>query len=340
MFSTNIKKLLTIVSYRSTLSLFFYKISVRLNVFYLIIIVNYVTIFIMENVNKDNKSLNNNEIYNNDGGTNLTDQTFVDYKNETDTKPSSSFFRNLLHILTVFGIGFLIFTFIFQICLRPITVVGRSMQPTLNIESTGSTDKVNCDVVYYKSAKTYNKNDIVIADSKNFLSNEGLIIKRVIATAGDLLEFKFSSNVETIRDIADNTYYYKCYYQIYLNGEQLIEDYLQEQDCYITFTTSATGNYNDNENFDFIKMIYNKFYVHNALGYIYISSHDNVISLTLEENQCFICGDNRNNSTDSRYFGAISTNDILGVVVLHIPYGYNLITYIWYKITSKNALFA
>ena len=57
----------------------------------------------------------------------------------------------------------------------------------------------------------------------------------------------------------------------------------------------------------------------NPMQYITAGS----VNITIPENQVFICGDNRNFSTDSRYFGAVKTSDILGIVALHIPYGTN-----------------
>ena len=57
------------------------------------------------------------------------------------------FERHFLHLLTIFGIGFLIFTFIFQIQLTPIYIVGRSMQPTINTQCQSSNDTEHCDLV-------------------------------------------------------------------------------------------------------------------------------------------------------------------------------------------------
>jgi signal peptidase I len=42
------------------------------------------------------------------------------------------------------------------------------------------------------------------------------------------------------------------------------------------------------------------------------------ISVTLGPNQLFVCGDNRTNSLDSRFFGPINTNQIIGKLVLRI----------------------
>jgi signal peptidase I len=42
------------------------------------------------------------------------------------------------------------------------------------------------------------------------------------------------------------------------------------------------------------------------------------VDVTLNANQIFVCGDNRPNSEDSRYFGPISTSDIVGKLVLRL----------------------
>ena len=52
-------------------------------------------------------------------------------------------------------------------------------------------------------------------------------------------------------------------------------------------------------------------------------------TIDLEDNQYFVMGDNRNNSTDSRFFGPIEKNDILGKVVLQVKYGRTLFNAIW-----------
>jgi signal peptidase I len=42
------------------------------------------------------------------------------------------------------------------------------------------------------------------------------------------------------------------------------------------------------------------------------------IDVTIQPGQVFVCGDNRTNSLDSRVFGPVSTNDIVGKLVLRI----------------------
>jgi|BioPla2DNA2_1021312.scaffolds.fasta_scaffold198885_1 signal peptidase I len=43
--------------------------------------------------------------------------------------------------------------------------------------------------------------------------------------------------------------------------------------------------------------------------------------ITLDEGQIFVMGDNRTNSLDSRYFGPITKNEVLGKLALRIPLG-------------------
>lgn len=255
------------------------------------------------------------------------------------------FEQHFLHILTIFGIGFLIFTFIFQLYLSPIYIVGRSMQPTINEDSISSTDQRHTDLIYYKKANSYNKGDIVIIDATQYL-NESSIIKRVIATAGDTLTFEFY-NIEAFAHSLDNGssmqkyFTFSCYYHLYLNGEPLREDYIMSDENFVQITTTesgefympdSTGQFVDEKSYCFLKNIYDQLYTDNYANYLTAKSVDTTIS-----NNCvFVCGDNRNLSIDSKYFGEIPLSTILGKSVLHIPSNSNLIVGLWNAIFNAN----
>lgn len=49
-----------------------------------------------------------------------------------------------------------------------------------------------------------------------------------------------------------------------------------------------------------------------------IPATDNDLDLTLSSTQLFVCGDNRGNSLDSRIFGPIQTNQVIGKLVARI----------------------
>jgi len=49
-----------------------------------------------------------------------------------------------------------------------------------------------------------------------------------------------------------------------------------------------------------------------------ISTTDDNVDVTLGSDQLFVCGDNRGNSLDSRIFGPIKTNQVIGKLVLRI----------------------
>ncbi len=51
-------------------------------------------------------------------------------------------------------------------------------------------------------------------------------------------------------------------------------------------------------------------------GGIFITTND--IDVTLKSNQLFVCGDNRPDSLDSRIFGPIQTNQVIGKLVVRI----------------------
>ncbi len=249
---------------------------------------------------------------------------------------SPSFFeRHFIHLLVVFAIGFLSFIFVFEIYLTPMYIVGKSMQPGINAAATSATDKTHTDLIYYRPVNNYTNNDIVVVNSVNYLASDEVssIIKRVIAKPGDTITF----------DLEEGTTYHSATYiripyEIKLNGSTLTESYLNEENCYLYCSVTLAGEYDDSEDYTFLKALYNSVKKVIPVGSTYTNAGE--YSYTLAEDEYFICGDNRNNSTDSRYFGPVKKQDIMGKVKIHVPYGSNLFVGIWKSIFSaKNIMY-
>lgn len=209
---------------------------------------------------------------------------------------ASSIFKYFLGAMIIFGVCFVVCLFTFQIVLTAIGVEGYSMQPTINASATGERGENHIDVVYCYNASNYSYKDIVIIKEGKTSSNDKLI-KRIIATPGQTITFK------KVKEDA------KIYYEIYINGTKLEEDYILEQNQYLSnVTTTIYPSYNE------------------LVSALHLRGE---YSLTLGDNQFYVMGDNRNNSTDSRYFGAVDKSEILGKVVLQVKYGRNLFDAIW-----------
>ena len=180
------------------------------------------------------------------------------------------------------GLYFIISMFVSNILLIPMSIEGSSMYPTLNYEYSQSGAAYSNDIVYLRKTQSVKYKDIVVFNSGPYTSSGDQIyyIKRVIATAGDTLQF--------VR-VEENTSSGTAIYEVVKNGVQLEEDYVSGK---IIYSASSTPELVANET-----------------------------TITIPNGYIFVMGDNRNNSKDSRELGLISTGDILGKVVIHVPYG-------------------
>lgn len=183
----------------------------------------------------------------------------------------------------VIGVYFVITLFIGNIILFPMSVKGVSMYPTLNIEYEQTGNIYAQDVVYLWKTHSVKVNDVIVFKVyDNETSNSfEYYIKRVIAKSGDTVQFKRSS------DINENLV---ATYDLYVNDELVKESYIAED------------------------MIFNvqsqKF-----------ASIINEEKIEIPQNCIYVMGDNRNHSEDSRELGCINLNDVVGKVLIHVPYG-------------------
>ena len=219
----------------------------------------------------------------------------------------SKSFKFVLNLIIIFGVCFLIFSFSFQVVLKPITVAGYSMQPTINQSARGDYGQYQTDTVYYTrfNLNQLTRADVVIINS-NYTANSHSLIKRVIGLPGETITFKLNNSSAHINPSKANVCYF---YDVYINGEKLDE-------------TGSLG-YSIKEKMEFELFdssdIYSFF---NAFSQSLTADH--TFSYTILNNEYFVMGDNRNNSTDSRYFGPVKFNDIEGKVSLYVPFGSNL----------------
>ena len=236
------------------------------------------------------------------------------------------FGRHFLHLLAVFGVGFLMFIFTFEIYFTPIYIIGGSMQPTINADATYN------DLVYYRAKESYDVGDIVIVDSHDYLPDlESSIIKRVIAKQGQKLTFKFYRITVTESNPFGEAML-NAYYNLYVDDSLLEESYIKEQECHLQFKIMyVSKTYASSEYYTLLK---NTLYpaMLDQTGGIWAmanTEHPVVCDVQLSESEYFVCGDNRNNSTDSRYFGPVEQKSVMGNVRIHVPYGTNLLVALW-----------
>lgn len=182
-------------------------------------------------------------------------------------------------------------------------VVGRSMQPTLNPIET------NRDIVYASTFLGYSRGDIIIVELPNY-AEDG--IKRLIAVGGDELYFG------NLNDDSED--------KIYLNGKLLEEPYV------------ARDNKSVVNQFKYVlkngKTMDNLFWQ----GYT-VKTENGKTSMVINKGFCLYLGDNRPESYDCSEFGPQRVNVIEAKVVVVVPYGYNLLTYLssgFFRLFKKN----
>ena len=207
--------------------------------------------------------------------------------------------RNFSMFFLALTILFCLSVALFNATFSVAEVSGGSMKPTLNY------DIQKTDLVYYTNIFRATRGDIIIA---NPLNTKNDWIKRLIAVGGDTISFG---------DINSEDEYY-----FYLNGQKLEENYLYSQDknidCVNRFKTM-------------VRDCLNNPFGQNNLKREWLSQNENgKWQLKLPDDYCIYLGDNRegSNSYDCSFFGPQKKSTIVGKVMIVVPYGYDLLTYI------------
>lgn len=235
------------------------------------------------------------------------------FQKEHKTQRSCSFYNLFCIIFIAFAVSFMIYITAFEIVLKPISVSGFSMQPTINANAKGVDGDVDNDYVYYSTdLKNLSYGDIIIIGG-TYTGKSRSIIKRIIACPGQTIRFKVT-----------NEYIYRssgvyAYVDVYVDGVLLDE-------------TSETAPYKIKSRMELLITPSIDNVIQSYTTFSYNLTAYGEVEYNLGDNEYFVMGDNRRDSTDSRYFGPIRFDDIEGKVVLLIPYGENLVSVLFKKI--------
>lgn len=272
---------------------------------------------------------------------NLLDLTQISEDNSTNKNPTNAKVTNgsltswwLFKFFAVFGFCFTCFIFVFQVVLTPVQIIGLSMCPTLNASATSDYDTTHTDIVYILKKSSYKNDDIVVIQNtdKKYIPNSdevSSVIKRVIATEGQtIVFFPIETGSETSR-----TYYYD-FKVLDENGDEIsLDSSFKPEEMYFTYSVDFES-YNTSNMRTYYIFYYNLCEQLKAIADNPEAESTKNVSYTVPKNQCFVMGDNRNHSTDSRYFGFVDNSDIMGSVQLHMAYGDTIWKSIWNKLKT------
>lgn len=235
--------------------------------------------------------------------------------------------RWLFWVVFIFNLIAIMYFTISSKWLKCIKVVGVSMQPTINASVIDDKDEIHCDFVYYSPLVKTKLNGVVVIENTNkaYVNDDDInfLIKRVVATENQKVQFILNEDNVVNGEFYDN----------HVNYSILVYD--------------ASGSViNSSELYDGGDMWYSlteierfslNYPLFNEIFSAVMDISNGTYTYTVPNGCVFVMGDNRNNSLDSRFFGAVKLDDVRGTVVSQISYGTNFYKF-WTSLFTFSAL--
>ena len=254
----------------------------------------------------------------------------IDKKKKEETKSIALYLTThiTLYIVLIFFLIFFIWYTVFSVTHRYYIVEGASMQPYLNASIAPTDTSSSQDAVYVNLNGKIDVYDVVVIEGVSKTSPS--IIKRVVAEEGDFVSIAKSGNSFFLFriDAEDMT----------LNENNEYTTLVSDENALVFENERNTGyeiRYVDWNSVD--ERIYNGVYYDSGFfsqfiqGYIngndtfsYYISSDDLVYVQVPENYTFCLGDNRAHSRDSRTYGFISYDNIVGDVEITV-YNYSFV---------------
>lgn len=254
----------------------------------------------------------------------------IDKKKKEETKSIALYLTThiTLYIVLIFFLIFFIWYTVFSVTHRYYIVEGASMQPYLNASIAPTDTSSSQDAVYVNLNGKIEVYDVVVIEGVSKTSPS--IIKRVVAEEGDFVSIAKSGNSFFLFriDAEDMT----------LNENNEYTTLVSDENALVFENERNTGyeiRYDDWNGVD--ERVYNgvhydygfysqfiQGYVNESDAYSYYVSSDDLIYVQVPENSTFCLGDNRAHSSDSRTYGFISYDNIVGDVEI-TAYNYSFV---------------
>ena len=254
----------------------------------------------------------------------------IDKKKKEETKSIALYLTThiTLYIVLIFFLIFFVWYTVFSVTHRYYIVEGASMQPYLNNGIPATDQSSSKDAVYVNLNGKIDVYDVVVIEGVSKTSPS--IIKRVVAEEGDFVSIAKSGNSFYLYriDAEDMT----------LNENNEYTTLVSDENAIIYENKRNTGyeiRYDDWNGVD--ERIYNgvhydfgfysqfiQGYVNESDAYSYYVSSDDLVYVQVPENYTFCLGDNRAHSSDSRTYGFISYDNIVGDVEITV-YNYSFV---------------